>query len=529
MGSFSFGGKTIVAPGILVSSEIGAQRVLQLLPFGKVAMIGAADGGSGLGTVYSFNDTIAAQRVLRKGPLLDALLRAAAAGASSGFVAVVIGAKTPSTLSLAGPAPGAATLTSGDQGSWTTGINVSIVAGTAANSVAVTFSYPDPLSGQTVYIGGNNSPFDNITLFSQLAAAIAKNSILTPPVSSGLPAIVTLAVTTDGLPAVLAKTPLAGGTGSGTQTLAFNDVKAGVDAMIDVNFDIGHLVGIYDLPSQAYADAQAAQVATLGRLRRWVHQVLPTGTANGQLKTVNSQAVASALSTAATSIDSVRSSVIAQQVGYTDPSTGTTTLVDAAPLFCGLASLKGATGANGPATPLTYETLPGALSVDFGVLRTTNDVDNAIAAGGIVLEQVGFGATAAVRIVQSVTTAPNDASGNPWIFGEFSVVRVSDALLANCIAALERGNPKTIGGGNTQAVKQAALSEVRDVLEDALQATWITDFDPASITLFTVGGTGEDDILRYSAAPTVPLNHIGIDQTLLPFQGPVALGGQVNG
>ena len=40
MGSFTFNNRTIVAPGILVRSSIGAQRVLQLLPFGVIAMVG---------------------------------------------------------------------------------------------------------------------------------------------------------------------------------------------------------------------------------------------------------------------------------------------------------------------------------------------------------------------------------------------------------------------------------------------------------------------------------------------------------
>jgi hypothetical protein len=407
-------------------------------------------------------------------------------------VAVVAGAKTGASLAL-GSSPVVAELASGDQGTWTNQIAISIIAGTTSGKFAAIISYPDPLSGATVYIGGLNTPFDNLSVYSDLAKAIAGNTILTPPAATGLPAIVTLTVTTDGAITALAKTNLAGGTGSGAQALAYSDFKTAIDSMIDVDFDLGHLVQCYDLPSQAYADGQAITVSTFGRLRRFIHQVQVSGASSGQLKTVNSEAVANALIGAATDLNTIRASVVAQQVGYTNPQTGLAELVDAAPLIIGLASLKGATGANGPATPLTYEFVPGAVSVDYPVLRTTNDVDNSILAGGIVLEQVGTGSNASVRIVQSVTTAPNDANGNPWVFAEFSVVRVSDALLANCIAALEAGAPKTVGGGNTQAVMQAALADVRDVLEDALESTWITNFDPNSITIFATGSTGRAD------------------------------------
>jgi hypothetical protein len=679
VGQFAFGGNTIVRPGILVSSVIGAQQVLQLLPFGTIAMVGASDGGQGDGTIYSFNDLPSALRVLRSGPLYDALQRAANVGGASGFVAVVAGTKTPATLALTGVASGAtlprsvtmtpasmanivdgdqlyldygtgnseevtvtavtgttftaevtnphaagftvknnpsgdssgttteaitssgsaqavtvtslgdiavgdqvtidtagnaetvtvtaigsgefsaiftknhadgvayaivpvnttvataitgpvtpaATLTSGDQGTWNNGITYACAAGTTSG-VAVTLSYPDPISGQQIYVGGPKTAFDNLTTYSQLAAAILANNVLTPPAATGLPAIVTLTVTADGLPGTLAKTNLAGGTGNGAQTLEFTDFKAAIDGMINVNFDIGHLVECYDDATQAYADAQATLVQGYGRLRRWIHQVQATGASASNIKTVNSEAVANALIGAASSLGSIRSSVFAQQVAVTDPNTGTTTFVDVAPLVVGLAALKGATGANGPATPLTYETIPGALAVDYPVLDTTGDTDNAILAGGCVIEQVGFGTSAIVRIVQSVTTAPVDSSGNPWIFAEFSVVRVGDALLANCIAACNTANPKVIGGGNTVATQQAALADVRDVLELALKDTWITNFDPSSLSIAPTGGQGTDDILSYDAAPTLPLNHLGIAQTLLPFQGPVALGGTVN-
>jgi hypothetical protein len=518
VGTFSFGGKTIVAPGILVSSQIGALGVLQLLPFGKVAMVGPADGGTP-GTVYSFNDTVSVQRVLRAGPLCDALLQAAQAGASAGFVALVAGTKVAAFLALVDDT---VTLTAGDEGAWTNSITYQAVAGTTEGTFAVTITYPDALSGQTVYVGGLSTAFDNLTTYAQLAAAIAKNLVLTPGTATGLPPIVVLTITTDANITAQAKVNLASGAGGGAQTLVFADYKAAIDVMIDVDFDIGHIVGAYDLPTQAYADAQAVQVSTFGRMRRFFHQVKPTGLSAANLKTINSAVVSAALIDAATAINSIRSSVVAQQVNYSDSNTGNSALVDAAPFLCGLASLLGATGANGPASPLTYEYLPGVTSVDYPILRTTNDVDNAITAGGICLETIGTGAASTVRIVQSVTTAPNDSSGKPWVFGEFSVVRVADALLANCIAALTAKSPKTIGGGNTIAIMQAALAEVRDVLEDALAATWITDFDPTSISIYTTG-IGEDDILSYSAAPTVPLNHIGIDQTLLPFQALVSV------
>ena len=41
---FTFAGTTIVAPGILVRTIIGAQKALALLPFGTICFIGASDG-----------------------------------------------------------------------------------------------------------------------------------------------------------------------------------------------------------------------------------------------------------------------------------------------------------------------------------------------------------------------------------------------------------------------------------------------------------------------------------------------------
>jgi hypothetical protein len=529
VGKFSFNGKTIVAPGILSRSSIGAQRVLQLLPFGVIAMVGASDGGAGSGSIYRFTDTTAAQRLLRGGPLLKALQRAAATGGSAGFVAVVAGTKTSGTLNLTTATVHKATLTAGDQGTWTNSITYQAVAGTTSG-VAVILTYPDPISGQTVTLGGKGTAYDNILLWSALNTVLLNDPLVTPPSSSGLPPLVTLTIITDGLPDTMSSTPLATGTGSGAQTLTFNsDIKPAIDAMIEVEFDIAHLVGIYDSTSQAYADGQAQTVATYTRLRRWIHQIIPGGTSPSSSKTTNSLAVVNAATTAAQALNSIRSSMLAQQVQWRDPNTGLVSLVDSAPLLCGMAANAAATGAWGPASPLTFDQIPGALAVDYPVLKTTGDLDNMILAGAIPLQQIGAGANAAVRIVQSVTTAPNDANGNPWVFAEFSVVRVSDALLANVKATVETANPKILGGGNTTKTMGAIIADVRDILEDALENQWITGFDPASIQIATTGNTGTDDIVKYSAGPTVPLNHLGVDQTLIPFQATVSLGGQING
>jgi hypothetical protein len=242
----------------------------------------------------------------------------------------------------------------------------------------------------------------------------------------------------------------------------------------------------------------------------------------------NSEALVSAGVAAANAIASIRSSVAVQQCSFTDPNTGLTSFVDSAPLLCGMAALLGATGANGPATALTFETIPGSKAVDYPILRTTGDMDQAIRGGVIALEQIGNGSTAQVRVVQSVTTQPYDANGDPWIFGEFSVVRVSDAVLANVKAAVEKNRPKVIGGGNTTATMASVLADVRDELEDALEDSWITAFDPASITIYTTGSLGTDDIVQYDMAPTLPLNHLGVLQGLLPFSASASLGGQLN-
>jgi hypothetical protein len=524
--TFSFAGRTIVAPGVLVETNIDASIVFELLPFGVLAFFGAADGGAGNGTVYQFQDLNVAARLLRAGPLLDALNRAGAIGGASGFVAVVMGAKTPATLALAGAAEAAATLTSGDQGDWNNQITVEIVAGTAPDSVAFLFSYVDQ-NGNVVYLGGVGTAFDNIKLFSQLQAVMARNTLMTPPLTTGFPPLLTLTVATDGLPTIMPVTNLAGGHGGGNQDIAFADVKTAVDGALTTPFDIGHLVEVYDAPSQVYADAQAALVSAYGNLRRFIHQTRGSAIP-AQTLVQNSLATVNGGIAAANALDSIRSSVFCQRIAYANPKTGLTQLVDVAPFICGMAALIGATGPWGPASPLTFEIIPGATGVDYEVLSTTGDRDNAVIAGVCVLDQIGTGKNARVRIVQSLTTAPTDGNGDPWIFSEFSVVRVSDAVLAN-VKAKVLGPPKSIGGGNTNATMLSILADIRDVLEDALLDSWITAFDSASITIYTTGATGMDDIVSYDMAPTLPLNHLGVTQNLLPYSASVSLGGTVSG
>jgi hypothetical protein len=633
--SFTFAGTTIVAPGFILRSTIGTQRVLQLLPFGTICMVGASDGGLGGGTVYRFNNINQAQQVLRGGPLLQALQTASNIGGASGLVGVVVGAKTPGTLVISGGTgdfatgtvtvggtwatgdvanitlsghlatyttlvgdttdaliaqhlaaalqtvitansiaaqvqvigaaihitstvsgtPGeltltatktstsgtitasgaalafgsvAATFTAGDEGTWTNAITVAFATGTSTGFM-FTMTYPDPITGQTLSIGGAKTAFDNLPTLSALATAMLNNSLITPAAGTGYQPLLSLVVTADGLPANMTATPLTGGTGSGAQALTFSDYKVGVDNLVDESFDIGHLVGAYDQESQAYADEQAQMLYPLGYLRTWVHQCVATGAASNQTKVQNSAAVVSAGVAAAQALNSSRSSMCAQKLSTLNPALGTFTFVDAAWVYCGQIALTGATGANGPASPMTYDYPSTVADVDYQVLKPNGDQDAAILGGLVVFERVSTAGAGSVRIVQSVTTAPNDASGAPWIFSELSVVRVSDALLANVKAFVEQASPKVLGGGNTVKVQAHILSVVRDILEAALTSNWITGFDPASVTIGPSGNLGTDDVVAYSAAPTLPLNHLAVDQTLIPFQVPVSVGGTVNG
>lgn len=525
---FSFAGRSIVAPGILMQSNVGSSQLFQLLPNGVLAFFGGSAGGNGNGTVYTFQSLAVAQRLLRSGPLLNAINNAGRIGGATGFVAVVIGAKTNAALTVTGVGSASATFTSGDQGVWTNSISVEFIAGSASGTVAALFSYPDS-NGNIVYIGGQGTSFDDLTSFRALQAAMLANTLMTPPASTGLPPVVTMTINADGQPSQLATTLLTGGTGDGSATPNFAQVKAGIDATISTPFDIGHLVGVYDEASQAYADEQATMLAPYGNLRRWIHQVqVPAASAANSIVT-NSEAVANAGIAQANMINSIRSSVVCQQIGYQNPNTGVVGFSDVAPFLCGMAALLGATATWGPASPLTFEYIPGALGIDYAVLANTGDRDLAISNGVWLIEQVGTGGNASVRVIQSVTTAPSNENGAPWIFSEFSVVRVSDAVLANIKVAVTESAPKTIGGGNTVATMNSILADVRDVLEDALEDGWITSFDPASISIYTTGQTGMDDIVNYDMAPTLPLNHLGINQNLLPFSASVALSGQVNG
>jgi len=526
---FSFGGATIVAPGFLLRSTVSANRVLQLLPFGTICMIGPSEGGLGNGTAYRFTDLVLAKRVLRSGPLLNALQTAGSLGGSSGFVAVTAGAKSPSAAVIAATAPGTATLSSGDNGTYTAAFQYRIAVPGTTSGFAITFKYIDQ-NGATNLIGGPGTIYDNLLDFNALAAAMAKDSLVTPAQGTGFQPIFKLSVATNGIPTATAGfVSLAGGTGGASQVLAFSDYKTAIDSLIDIPFDIAHLVGAYDGPSQAYADGQAQQVAALGFLRSWVHQVSVPGANAAQTKPQNSAAVTAAGVAAAQALNSRRSSMCSQQVRALNLATGQSPFVDAAWVYCGLLALVGATGDNGPSTPITYEYPTTVSDIDYPILRTTKDVDTAILGGLVVFERVNFNGLGSVRVVQSVTTAPNDASGNPWYFAEISVQRGSDALQTNIKAALEGSNPKVIGAGALSRSLTHAITVVRDILENAVTSAWIAGFSVASISITPVGATGNDFIVKYGANPVLPINHIGLDQALEPFQVPVSLGGGVNG
>ncbi len=635
MATFTFAGTTIVAPGFILRSTIGTQNVLQLLPFGTICMVGAADGGLGSGTVYIFNNIQQAQQVLRAGPLLNALQTAANVGGASGFVACVAGTKTPATLDIStGTADHAsgtitvggtwvggtdvanvtidghettydtvsgdttnaliaqhlasaiqansmldglvtvtvnanvitvtavaegtegeysftatktsasgtltassatlafadvvsATFESGDAGTWNNSITVAFATGTTSGFMT-TFTYPDPITGQTQTIGGAGTAFDNLASLVALQTAMEANSLITPAVGTGYQPLLTLAVAVDGVPANMAATPLSGGTGSGAQSLTNTDYETAIAELIDVSFDLGHLVGCYSSAPQVAADQQAQLLYPLGYLRTWVHQC-QTSASPSQDKIQNSAAVVSSGVAAAQALNSPRSSMCAQKLNVLSPQTGQFTFVDAAWVYIGQIALDGATGANGPATPITFDYLATAADVDYQVLKTTGDQDRAILGGLVIFERVSTAGPGSVRVVQSVTTAPNGSNGSPWIFSELSVQRVSDALLANVKAYVEQASPKAIGAGNTVKVSAYILSVVRDILELALQANWITSFNPSSIAIGPSGTNGTDLVVSYSAAPTLPLNHLAVDQTLIPFQAPVSVGGSVNG
>lgn len=580
MGTFSFGGTTIVAPGFILRSTIGTQRILQLLPFGKVLMVGPSDGGLGGGTIYEFTSTSTATDILRGGALLDALLLATNVGGVSSFAGVVAGVKAAAQATITGASSSTSTLTAGDQGVWTNGIMYEIQTGTSSG-FAFTLQYTDAY-GNVNTIGGLGSAYDNLADMNALAAVIAADALVTPPVSTGLQPIVTYTVQTNGVPTNSSGlVALAGGrgigeivnttvaaspsptttaigltnaanvvvganlwitvtsvltqvtvltvvgnvitfaavgaaptAGSAVTTLQFTDYQTAINEIVDESFDIGHLVGAYDLESQAYADAQAQETAPLGYLRRWIHQVNPTGTSPTNTKAANSEAVVNFGIGRATAIDSFRSSVIAQHANVLNPQTGAQQLADLAPIICGYAALTGATGVWGPATAFTYDTIPGVVSLDYTVLRTTGDADRAILGGLMVFENLIQGA----RCIQSVTTAPNDGTGVPWIYAEFSVVRVVDAVMANIKAAIETAQPKIMGGGNTIKTAGAIIATVKDILTQATSQQWITAWNPSAISVAPANnGQPTDDIVTWDMAPTFPLNHLGLSQTVQPF------------
>jgi hypothetical protein len=513
MASFTFNGVTVVAPSVLVRTIIGAQKALSLLPFGTIAFVGASDGGLGNGKYYRFSDYATAKRVLRGGAVLGAIEAAINGGGASGFVVVIAGAKTSAKLALGT----GATLTAGDQGSWTNLITFTAVAGSTSGQ-AVTLTYPDPISGAIQTIGGLGTIYDNLASLSALQLALLSDGVVTPPASSPFPALVTLAITADGPIGLLGTTNLAGGTGNGSYTPVFADVVIALNALDEVAFDIGHLVGVYDATSQGYANGKARAHEAFGYLQRWIHQVRVPGANAGNTVQLNSEEVANTAIAAAASMNYFRASVVAQQIYSLDPNTGKYGFVDLAPVICGLAAFIGATDQWGPASPLTHVFLPTAADVDYPVLSTTGDRDRAITGGVMLAETIGTPATGNVRVVQSVTTQPIDpGTGEVWALSEFSCVRAADALLANITAAVDRSKPRAIGGGNTAGTMNSLIAKVVKVLELALDANWIVSYDPKSISINTAGPNATDDLIYYSAAITPPRNHIGITQSLIPF------------
>jgi hypothetical protein len=530
MGSFTFNGKTVVAPSILVKTVIGQNTALSLLPFGTLCFVGASDGGHAGGTVYRFTDIVTAQRVLRSGALYDALELAAQLGGASGFIACVIGTKTSASATLDGASTAAATITAGDQGTWTNDISFEVSAGTTSSTFAVTFQYPDPVTGNTITQGGIGTPFDNLTTLAELQAAILANAVLTPPASTGLVPVVTMTITTAGNLADQAVTFLSGGTGDGSYVPELSDVMAGMNALEETAFDIGHLVGVYDAPSQEYADSKSQTHEVLGMLRRFIHQAPVTGTSPAYTKQVNSEAVANSGIARANALSYYRSNVCAQQLYVYNQRTGNYQWADAAIIACGLACIVGATDQWGPASPLTRVSIPTVANIDYSVLRTTGDLDAAVAQGVMLFEVVGLPQLGAVRCVQSVTTQPNNPqTGQPWILGEFSGVRAADALLSNVKGVIDSMQPRAVGGGNTVGTMNSILAAVVGVIELALDYGWLTGYDKNSISINTTGPTGEDDLLYYAVTITPPLNHLGITQTLLPYAQSVSLGGTVSG
>jgi hypothetical protein len=324
---------------------------------------------------------------------------------------------------------------------------------------------------------------------------------------------------------------LAGGTGTGTDALTQPEVEAAVDELADVPFDIGHLVKCYSFAMHNYADTFGGQkIAPFGKLRRWIHQAPLTGASATNSKAVNSEAVANSVIAAANAINSIRSSSMVQQALVYNSGTGKQAWMDFAPLVCGRASFVGANDNWGPASPLTKVAFQTVLDVDYVALATTGDVDRALEAGGWIFERNSRVATlGSVQTIQSVTTAPVDPNtGRPWLYSEFSIVRVADAVLANVKATIETQTPRAIGGGNTPKTMAAILSDVVDVLEAAKDNQWIISYDRSSITISTIGNLGDADIVNYSMVPTPPLNHIGVTQTLLAFSAQLTAGNTVS-
>jgi hypothetical protein len=630
--AFTFGGVSTYTPQTLTRTVIAQQNVGALLPFGKLFMAGASDGGQGGGTIYR-GTLQQLQLVLRSGTLYNTLMKAVGIGPTSQIVVAVCGTKTSAsynfstgsaqpfliaitgtvttsdsivwtimknggtvpvtgtvtctaaetaleiatavqasiqaditsgtlagwtvsltgtTLSFVAPEaadtvaldPSASThvlvntsnattgalavphseaiISAGDQGTWTDGIEFSLVTGTTTG-FAFTVTWTDAF-GNINTVGGLGTAFDNLVTFANLQAAILANGLLTPPSGSGLPPIIALTLGVGGSLAALSNTNLAGGTGSGSQTLVFTDFKKGIDAVITEAYDVGHLAACTDPATQAYLDEQTANVEIYGKLRRNVHQQLATGLSPTVSPEENSTTLRAFAVSAAQTLDQKRSILCVQKFYIPDVVTGVYEYQAAAPYYVGRLILDATTGSAGPATPSTFKPIPGAADIDYQILPD-GDLDACIAAGVTVFERPGDVVPGGVRCVRSVTTAPLDANGQAWPFYEVSALRASDGVLASAKAEVDAA----IGNAATVPLLVDLIGRIKDVLSNGISAGWITEYIPSSIAIIPGGGSGTGYLLNYSAAPTLPFNNAGITQQILPFQAQIASSGTVNG
>lgn len=470
----SFSGSSLIVPGAFSAID-ASQMVSASRGLGNVlAILGDCTGGKPNTPLY-FRNGDDAKRVLRSGPLVDAIRMAFDPALSPDvpgadlIVAIRTDPATQSTLNLAGGSGTSITLTSLDYGVWTTSIQVKVESGSSTGK-KVTVQYVDTVQGTITEV------WDNL---ADRAACI--NAInLGVSGQRGPSAYVSAVAGSDTTaPVNVAFTPLASGVdGSTTSTQWTNALTAlqteNVDIIVPVTQD------------QTIAAQVKAHVELMSGVKMRMERIAFVGSSNNF--STNALYIAD-LTTNAAALTSSRVVLCAPGIKRPDANGNLKTYGPEFMAACIAGLVAGQQIGESP----TYKFVK-AVGLDFGFSYT--DLESLLLAG---VTPVQFVKDQGFRIAQGITTYQTDA--NP-MYREISVRRVGDYLMKSIRTQLER---QFVGGRGDSATIQAMQNTVVSMLSSMIQDRIITAFRNVSISI-------QSSIARVSFefSPVEPINYIQI-------------------